>query len=50
MSVENEMEREYFNSSCMRPSHGGTTPKQEAHKLNVSIIKLFNPNIRYVSR
>ena len=29
----------------MRPSHGETTSKQEAHKLKVFVIGLFKPSI-----
>ena len=34
----------------MRLSHDEMTSKQEAHKLKVSIIELFNPNMRHVSQ
>ena len=40
-----------FNSlASMRPFHGEMTSKQEAHKLEISIIKLLNLNIKNVLR
>ena len=39
----------WFNLSWMRLSHGETTSKQEAHKLKISIIGIFNPSMRHVS-
>ena len=38
-----------FLASCLGPSHGETISKQEAHKLEASIIGLFNPSMRDVS-
>ena len=35
-----------ISPSCIRLSHGETISKQKDHKLNVSIIKLFNSSIK----
>ena len=39
------MNKTNFSPSCMRPFYNETISKQEAHKLKVFIIGLFNPSM-----